>query len=95
MSATSTADTQEAEMAGRAAVRAALDGQTDVMVTLERVPGAEYSCVTGLAPLELVGGKVRTMPAEYLDRSTGLVRDEFIKYLKPLVGELPKMARLD
>jgi 6-phosphofructokinase len=95
MSATSESDTQEAEMAGRAAVQAALDGETDVMVTLERVPGADYSCVTGLAPLELVGGKVRVMPDEYLDRSTGLVRDEFISYLKPLVGELPTMARLD
>jgi 6-phosphofructokinase 1 len=95
MSATSESDTLEAAMVGRAAVRAALDGQTDVMVTLEREPGDEYSCVTGLAPLELVGGKVREMPDEYLDRSTGLVRDEFIKYLKPLVGELPTMARLD
>ena len=95
MSATSESDTQEAEMAGRAAVQAALDGESDVMVTLERESGAAYSCVTGLAPLELVGGKVREMPDEYLDRSSGLVRDEFIKYLRPLVGELPQLARLD
>ena len=82
-------------MAGRAAVQAALDGEADVMVTLERAPGPVYSCSTGLAPLELVGGKVRTMPAEYLDADSGDIQDEFIKYLKPLVGRLPLLARLD
>ena len=95
VSATSRSDIQEAEMAGRAAVQAALDGEADVMVTLERAPGPVYSCSTGLAPLELVGGKVRTMPAEYLDADSGDIQDEFIKYLKPLVGRLPLLARLD
>jgi 6-phosphofructokinase 1 len=95
MSATSPSDIQEAEMAGRAGVRAAMDGKSDVMVTLERAPGAKYSCGTGLAPLELVGGKVRTMPAEYLDPQTGSIQDEFIRYLKPLVGRLPRLARFD
>ncbi|MCH8309765.1 MAG: diphosphate--fructose-6-phosphate 1-phosphotransferase [Chloroflexi bacterium] len=93
MSATSRSDIQEAEMAGRAAVRAALDGESDVMVTLERAPGPVYSCSTGLAPLELVGGKVRTMPAEFLEPESGTIRDEFVSYLKPLVGRLPRLAR--
>ena len=95
MSTTSRSDSQEAEMAGRAAVKAALNGEAGVMVTLARAPGPGYSCGTGLAPLELVGGKVRLMPTEYLDPDSGNISQEFIKYLKPLVGRLPRLARFE
>lgn len=88
-------DFQEAELVGRAAVKAALNGKSDVMVTLERADDPEYSCSTGLAPLDAVGGKVRTLPDEYMDYSNGDIRAAFIKYLKPLVGNLPDFTRLN
>jgi 6-phosphofructokinase 1 len=92
---TSTSDLREAGMAGRAAVRAALDGHRDVMVTLVRGDRPRYTCGTGLAPLQQVAGMVRTLPPEYLDTDGGFVTPEFVRYVKPLVGRLPRFARLD
>ena len=91
---TSTSDRREAELAGRAAVRAALDGHRDVIVTLVRGDGPRYTCATGLAPLQQVAGKVRTLPRQYMDTDGGFVTPEFIRYLRPLVGPLPRFARL-
>ena len=87
-------DAREAEEVGRAAVRAALDGQTNVMVTLERLSGSTYACETGLAPLSEVAGKVRRMPEGYIgDRFS--VTDAFIGYARPLIGApLPRLGRL-
>ena len=88
-------DAQEAEAAGRAAVRYALDGRSDEMVTLVRAPDGAYSCSTGVAPLADVADRVRTMPDEYLDRSTGFVTPEFLVYLRPLIGgPLPEFGRI-
>ena len=88
-------DAQEAEMAGRAAVRYALDGHTDQMVTMVREPGDRYGCTTGLAPLERVAGQVRVMPDKYLDPSNSFVSPAFNDYARPLIGEsLPRFERL-
>ena len=91
----SSTDAAEAEMAGRAAVRYALEGATDRMVTLLRGDGDAYSCTTGLAPLAEVAGRVRTMPPSYLDPDNHAVTDEFLRYARPLVGApLPRFERL-
>ena len=87
-------DSAEAEMAGRAAVRSALEGQREVMVTLKREPGDSYICATGLAPLGEVAGQVRRMPDDYLSRSFS-VTEAFIEYARPLIGApLPRFGRL-
>ena len=92
----STSDAREAEMAGRAAVRAALAGETQKMVSLVREPGDEYVCTTGLVPLDEVATAVRTMPPEYLDTANSLVTDAFVAYALPLIGEppLPRFGRV-
>ena len=91
----STTDASEAEMAGRAAVRHALDGETDRMVTLVREEGDSYRCSTGLAPLAAVAGEVRQMPAAYVDRASYSVAQPFVDYARPLIGTpLPRLARL-
>ena len=91
----SSTDAAEAEMAGRAAVRYALEGATDRMVTLVRGDGDAYSCTTGLAPLAEVAGRVRTMPPSYLDPGNHTVTDEFLRYARPLIGPpLPRFERL-
>ena len=92
--AASETDLREAEMAGRAAVSAARDGRWGVMVTLERDDTNGYNCYTGVAALDQVGGKVRTMPNSFLSREEAFVTQDFIDYLKPLVGRLPVMGRL-
>ena len=95
MSAVSRTDAREAEMAGRAAVRYALEGHTDEIVTLIRQPGKKYVCITGLAPLGQVAGQVQTMPAEYLDPDNYFVTPAFIQYARPLIGSpLPRYGRV-
>ena len=80
-------------MAGRAAVRYALQGENDKIVTLRRVPGDRYESITGLASLEDVGGKVKTMPEEFKDRANDFVTMEFVRYALPLVGgRLPRFG---
>jgi 6-phosphofructokinase 1 len=95
MAALSRTDVKEAELAGRAAVRYALAGHTDQIVTLVREPGQRYVCTTGLAPLKQVAGQVRTMPESYLDPSRCDVTEDFLEYLRPLVGApLPRYGSI-
>lgn len=88
-------DAQESEMAGRAAVRRAIAGERDIIVTLERESGDRYACATGAAPLKAVGGKVKRMPPEYLDADNHFVTQAFFEYARPLLGSaLPEYGRL-
>ncbi|PZC45674.1 MAG: 6-phosphofructokinase 1 [Chloroflexi bacterium] len=88
-------DVREAEMAGRAAVRYALEGRSDCMVTLVRQPGEKYECTTDTAPFELVAGKVWRMPESYLDPANYQVTQAFTDYARPLIGApLPHFGRL-
>ncbi len=91
----SSVDREEAYMVGRAAVRAALEGQSDVMVTLVRQPGAIYSVKTGLAPLEEVANRERFLPDEFINEQRNGVTAAFLEYARPLIGEpLRPYARL-
>ena len=91
----STTDAQEAESAGRAAVRCAIEGGRDVIITLERAAAREYACATGTAPLAHVGGKVKRMPPRFIDAPNHFVTPQFLDYARPLLGEpLPQFGRL-
>ena len=92
--ALSEADAREAELVGRAAVLAALDGLRDVMITLERLDGPGYRCSTATAPLADVAGKVRRMPPDFLSPDGWFVSQDFLDYASPLVGPLPHYDRL-
>ena len=95
MACLSRTDAREAALVGRAAVGDALEGHTDSMVTLVREPVAKYRCTTGLAPLEEVASRVKVMPPEYIDASSGMVTKEYLGYARPLLGStLPRYARL-
>ena len=88
-------DAREAELVGRAAVSHAVNGHSDEIVTLIREPGRDYTCNTGLAPLDQVAGRVQPMPPEYLDSANDFVTPEFIDYALPLVGSrLPRFSRI-
>jgi 6-phosphofructokinase 1 len=92
---TSKVDAQEAFLVGQMAVRYALGGHTDLMVTLVREPGKQYRCSTGLVPLEAVAGQERLLPEAYLDSASSLPTPEFLKYARPLAGgALPRFGRL-
>jgi len=96
-------DNNEAYEAGIAAVRAALNGETDKMVTLLRGDTEFYSCETGLSPLSEIANGVKALPESWINEDGVSMNFQFIKYALPLIqGEvevpfekgMPKFAEL-
>jgi 6-phosphofructokinase 1 len=88
-------DANEAEAVGRAAVRFALKGETDKIVNLVRISQMPYRVEFRLEPLQSVAGRVREMPASFLDRVTSMPTDAFADYALPLLGDpLPDLKRI-
>jgi 6-phosphofructokinase 1 len=84
----STVDWHEARLCGAAAVRAAVTGESGVMITLERAPGDEYRCTTSRVALTDVADIERTMPAEWITAGGNDVDGAFRRWARPLVGEI-------
>lgn len=95
MAASSPTDVREAMLVGEAAVRHAVGGVTDRMVTLERLSDGPYEFRTGLVELDKVANAERHLPDEYLASGGNDVTGAFIAYARPLIGgPLPPYARL-
>ena len=83
-------DAREASAIGYAAVGAAIEGNTGVMMTFERAQGDEYICNVGMKRVSEIANAVRCVPDEFINASGDNVTDECLKYLHPLViGEYP------
>ena len=83
----SSVDRDEAVIAGAEAVKAAMEGQTGVMIGFERLPGAEYKVKPIRIPIEQVMLTERTMPAEFINERGNDVTDAFVEWCRPLIGE--------
>ncbi|MGB0745206.1 MAG: 6-phosphofructokinase [Opitutales bacterium] len=82
-------DNDEAFMAGQAAVKAAIAGETDKMVTLLRSEGDGYACETGLAPLSEIANGVKKLPESWINEDGVSMNYNFYKYALPLIeGEV-------
>lgn len=82
-------DSDEAYLAGQAAVKAAVDGETDKMITLVRGDGDQYTCETGLAPLADVSASVKRLPREWINEDGVSMNFQFYRYATPLIqGEV-------
>lgn len=99
----SLADNNEAFLAGQAAVRAAVSGETGKMVTLLRAEKEIYECVTGLSPLSEIANGVKQVPSDWINENGISMNQAFTKYAQPLIqGEkypeytdgLPEFVRL-
>ncbi|MBI4626821.1 MAG: diphosphate--fructose-6-phosphate 1-phosphotransferase, partial [Verrucomicrobia bacterium] len=102
--AASKTDADEAFLAGQAAVKAAINGETDKMVTLVRGDAEHYTCETGLAPLADVANSVKKLPREWINEDGVSMNFQFLRYALPLIqGEVttphdngvPVFAHLD
>lgn len=82
-------DLAEARAVGRAAVVLAVNGETDLMVTLEREPDGLYRCVTGSVPLAAVANRQWLLPSEYLETDGRMTTEAFRRYALPLLGPEP------
>ncbi len=99
----SATDIEEAFLAGQAAVKAAVEGKTDLMVAFERAPGKEYKCNIKLIGLHEVANKEKKVPDEWILPDGKGVTQEYFDYALPLIqgatslpfeDGLPRFARL-
>jgi ATP-dependent phosphofructokinase / diphosphate-dependent phosphofructokinase len=88
-------DAAEAREVGRTAVRLAVSGKVPHgSVVIERLgEGAEYRAGFGHTELKNVAKETRAMPAEYIAGEND-VAPRFLEYVRPLVGRMPRAARL-
>jgi 6-phosphofructokinase len=87
-------DWDEARLCGQAAVRAAIAGETDVMIGLERVTGHEYGVSTTRVPLERVAGVEHLFPLEWIGADGHSIAPAFVPYAAPLVGPMETFESL-
>jgi 6-phosphofructokinase 1 len=87
-------DLEEAYRCGIEAVHLAEQGESGYMVTIERKSDNPYEVVYGRVPLSNVAIAAKPMPMEYFNAAGNFVSDAFIKYMKPLTGEIPDFVRL-
>lgn len=96
-------DVDEAELCGREAVKAAINGESGKMVILARSEKENYAVHTLLAPLNEIANGVKVFPEKWIGEDRMSIHPDFIRYALPLIqGELqlpydqglPKYAQL-
>ncbi|MDR0857627.1 MAG: 6-phosphofructokinase [Oscillospiraceae bacterium] len=89
-------DLREAELAGRIAVQAALEGETGKTVAFRRDPlSSDYHCKTMLIPLFEVANKEKKFPEEWINEKGNHINDGFIDYVLPLIQGEPERPLLN
>lgn len=87
-------DAREARLAGVAAVEAAAAGVRSGSIAFRR-SDAPYRIETFVTPLDTVAKETRPMPRDWLNAAgNDVVAERLLPYLRPLVGELPRIGRL-
>ena len=96
-------DRDEAFMAGKTAVEAAVAGESGKMVAFRRDMTNGYKCVTELVPLSEVANVEKLVPREWINEEGNNVNEKFIEYAMPLIqgqveqtfeNGMPKYAHL-
>lgn len=89
----STVDREEAIMAGRAAVAAAMIGETGIMIGFERDPNPTYQIKMTSIPISKVMLGENLFPSHYISASGTDVTNDFINWCRPLIGDqLPEFV---
>ncbi|WP_338635181.1 diphosphate--fructose-6-phosphate 1-phosphotransferase [Spirobacillus cienkowskii] len=87
-------DQDSAFLVGSMGVHYMMQGETDKMVTLVRMPGQTYKCETSLCDLKLVAQKTKLMPRSMINKDENGVTEEFFNYALPLAGSVPEIHAL-
>jgi ATP-dependent phosphofructokinase / diphosphate-dependent phosphofructokinase len=87
-------DRREAWQCGRAAAKAALEGEGGVMAALRRDSTEPYHCSTFLTPLDTVARKERCLPAEWIAPEGNDVMPAFREWAAPLIPVVEAYPRL-
>lgn len=83
----STIDLDEAYKVGQKAVDIAMNEGNGWMATILREPGFIYNVKYDKVPLEKVALSERTFPEKWIASNRYDVTDEFLAYVRPLIGE--------
>lgn len=90
----SAVDQREAFAVGRQAVRYALKGYSDIMVTLERRSKRPYRFGMGMVDARKIAGIEKYLPGSFINRKGNFITKAFLEYARPLIGPLPDFIRL-
>ncbi|MEA3399657.1 MAG: 6-phosphofructokinase [Armatimonadota bacterium] len=82
---TSQVDLDQAYAVGKAAVEWAVEGQTDIMVTIERENDDPYEWEVGATSLMSVAGESKAVPREWINEEGNDITEEFVTYCRPLL----------
>ncbi len=82
---TSRVDVDEAFMVGGAAVKAADEGDTGKMVTIDRITDDPYMSSAGLFDVHRIANAEKVVPRNWMNKEGNYVTDEFINYARPLI----------
>ena len=88
----SATDAQEARAVGQKAVQMAAIHRADGSVAIKRV--GDYAVNYELIPLDAVAAKTRHMDDAFINAEGNDVTEAFLKYCRPLAGELPIQDRI-
>lgn len=78
-------DIKEAIKCGSFALKSALVGKSQKIVTINRTSSANYKAKYSLTPISKVANKVRYLPLTYLNETEDNINESFISYLLPLI----------
>jgi len=87
-------DLEEAYACGVKAIKLAEEGVSGVMVSIHRVSSSPYKVELKTVSLDEVALCTKPMDDKYINSQGNFVTDEYIKYIQPLVGELPRYSEL-
>lgn len=85
-------DREEAVIAGREALKAAVGGNTGVMIGFirENTEDGSYRIETTMIPIEKVMLLEKTVPDEFINEKGNDVTPAFTEWCRPLAGQLPE-----
>jgi 6-phosphofructokinase 1 len=88
-------DLEEAYACGVKAIQLAEEGLSGVMVSLHRISSSPYQVELKTVSLNEVALHTKPMDDKYINNQGNFVTNEYIKYIQPLVGELPRYSELN
>lgn len=88
-------DLEEAYACGVKAIKLAEEGASGIMVSIHRVSSFPYKVKLKTVSLDEVAVNIKPMDDKYINAQGNFVTDEYIKYIRPLVGKLPTYSELN
>lgn len=88
-------DLEEAYACGVKAIKLAEEGASGIMVSIHRVSSFPYKVKLKTVSLDEVAVNIKPMDDKYINALGNFVTNEYIEYIKPLVGELPRYSELN